>query len=130
MIEKMKKLKTFDETFSVENHDRKERKKVNQNKCGVSSQKTPYEKRRGRYRSGVSPYLAAGCFVHLQAGPAASPRKHSTLQESPIKYHKCPTFDANRNAGDFQIKQMLQKDAAESENRLKHNNVNCFIAYF
>ena len=41
-----------------------------------------------------------------------------------IKYLKSPSVE--RNAGDFQI---LQKDAAESENRLIHKNVK-FIAYF
>ncbi len=56
-----------------------------------------------------------------------------TLQESPIKYRKCPTFDAKRRRfSDFHSvwpsntdETNEQKNAAESDRkiRLKHKNV-------
>jgi hypothetical protein len=54
--------------------------------------------RRWRYRSGYT-YLLLGETVRaglVRAGRAAILHGDSTLQESPIKYHKCPTFDAKR----------------------------------
>ena len=116
--------------FSVENPIEKERKKLkNVFKTNVSSQNHRYKKRRGRHRSGVT-YLLRGETVRaglVRAEWAAI--LHGDLWESPIKYHKCPTFDTKRNAGDFQTQtdwlsnsdeQMKQKNAAESENRLKN----------
>ena len=72
-------------------------------KC-VSSQNHRSKKRRGRHCSGVT-YLLRGETV--LAGLVRAERAailHGdlyTLQESPIKYRKCPTFDTKRNAGDF-----------------------------
>ena len=89
--------------FSVENPIEKERKKLkNVFKTNVSSQNHRYKKRRGRHRSGVT-YLLRGETVRaglVRAEWAAI--LHGDLWESPIKYHKCPTFDTKRNAGDFQ----------------------------
>jgi hypothetical protein len=44
------------------------------------------------------PYLSSAgrATVVLRAGRAAFFHGSFTLQERPIKYHKCPTFDANR----------------------------------
>ena len=91
--------------FSGEINDRKERKKVKsfQNKF-VSSQNGRSKKRRGRHCSGVSPTFShsakqCGQFRLSFAGRTGSvlPWKPSNLQrESPINYHKCPTFDTKR----------------------------------
>jgi hypothetical protein len=77
---KMKKLKIFDETFSVENNDRKESeegKKRFQNKC-VSSQNKRMRKEEGATVYVLSailpPYLSqwAASLFRLQARPAVS----------------------------------------------------------
>ncbi len=92
---RIKKMKKLSMNFLSEMNDRKESEEGNifQNKCAlVSSQNRRNKKRRGRHRSVVTYLPSTQRAASLQAGPAASPRKHSTLQESPIKYHKCPTF--------------------------------------
>ncbi len=71
-----------------------EGKKRFQNKC-VLERAPPWR---------LLPYLAAGCFVR-STGRTGSvlPWKSLKQWETPINYLKCPTFDANRNAGDFQF---------------------------
>ena len=91
--------------FSVEIAIEKERKKVkNVFKTNVLVPKNAvYKKRRGRHCSGVT-YLLRGETVLaglVRAERAAILHGDSILWESPIKYHKCPTFDTKRNAGDF-----------------------------
>jgi hypothetical protein len=56
--------------FSVENHDRKESEEGRMlfSKQNVSSQNMQYEKRRGRYRSGVTYLPSAGSFVRRAVG--------------------------------------------------------------
>ena len=44
---------------------------------------------------------SAGWFRKGRTG-SDSPRRF-ILQERPIKYHKCPTFDTKRNAGVFRL---------------------------
>ncbi len=96
-------------TASIE----KEQKKLkNVFKTNVSSQNQNV--RRWRYSSGYT-YLLFGEIVRaglVRAERAAILHGDLTLPESPIKYRKCPTFDAKRetrnakhetrNAGDFQ----------------------------
>ena len=67
-------------------------------------------------------------YLNIVSAPADCLTKETFRHNgNTIKYLKSPSVE--RNAGDFQIKQMLQKNAAE--NRLKHKNVNLnnFIAY-
>jgi hypothetical protein len=89
--------------FSVENTIEKKdggRRLIFQNKTAlVSNTKMCVD---GATVAATPTFRAAGCLVIFQARPAAFPRKHSILQESPIKYHKCPTYD-EQNAGDFQF---------------------------
>jgi hypothetical protein len=108
------------------------RENIFQNKCALVPKTTVIRKEEGATAAASHlPSLSGPLrYFRLQAGPAASPRKHSTLQESPIKYHKCPTFDAKRDFQTFiligppkQMKQMKQKNAAESENRLKNTRM-------
>ena len=110
--------------FSVENNDRKRigrRKKLIQNKCGVSSQNKQYEKRRGRHRSGYT-YLPSGETV--PAGLVRAERAAILHGDNFTgKPHKIPQMSYLQNAGDFKTKQMKLKDADESENRLKTQKV-------
>jgi hypothetical protein len=59
----------FDECSQLKTTIEKNRKKrkIFQNKC-VSSQNMQYEKRRGRYRSGVTYLPSAGSFVRRAVG--------------------------------------------------------------
>ena len=74
------------------------------------------------------PYLSsAGWFVRPDG--RRFPRKHSTLQESPIKYHKCPTNETPAIFSHLMDSpnQNKYKDADESDKNmsdLKHKNVN------
>ncbi len=54
---------------------------------------------------------------HRSLGRTGSVSTETTLQEAPIKYHKCPTFDANRNAGDFQIYQLIDSPKQMNQNK-------------
>ena len=66
-------------------------------KC-VSSQNHRSKKRRGRHCSGFT-YLLRCDTVRaglVRAERAAILHGDSILWESPIKYHKCPTFDTKR----------------------------------
>ncbi len=105
--------------FSGEINDRKERMKEEYFKTNVL---VPNKQnvRRWRHRSGFSPTFSQRAIVRPDGR-----RLHGnlTLQESPIKYHKCPT---NETPAIFSFKligspiQMNKyKDADESENRLK-----------
>ena len=82
----------FDQMVPIEKEQKKKLKTFSKQMC-VSSQNKQYEKRRGRHRIGYT-YLpsqrAASCVRRSVLG-SVIPWKHSTLQESPIKYHKCPT---------------------------------------
>ena len=86
--------------FLSEMNDRKESEEgrmLIQNKI-VSSQNCRSKKRRGRHCSGVT-YLLRGETVLAglaRAERAAILHGDSILWESPIKYHKCPTFDTKR----------------------------------
>ncbi len=71
--------------------------------------------------------LTSYLYPNTASGP--SDRSDQGKLRAQWKHHKIPEISICRRRR-FQIKQMLQKDAAESENRLIHKNVNCFIAYF
>ncbi len=77
----------------------------------VSSQKHRMKKEEGTTVGVCRPFclpylLSAGRFVVSSTGRTGSVSTETTLQEAPIKYHKCPTFDAKR---DFQtIKTKMQ----------------------
>jgi hypothetical protein len=79
-------------TASIEKEQKKVKKRF-QNKC-VSSQNKRYKKRRGRYRSGVSP-----TFPQLAASSGRTgsvlPWKNPKQWETPINYRKCPTNETN-----------------------------------
>ena len=111
-VEEFVNFDVFSVEIAIEKERKKEGNKIFQNKC-VSSQKGRIKKRRGRYRSGYTyllPTNSAGCLV--RAGRAAFFHGNLHLQrESSINYLKCPTFDANRNAGVSD----KYKDADESE---------------
>ncbi len=95
-IEKMKKLCSMN--FLSEMNDRKERKKRKkkfQNKCALVPKTTVIRKEEGA--TAVASHLpspwrnSAGWFRKGRTG-RVSPRRF-ILQERPIKYHKCPTFE-------------------------------------
>ncbi len=85
-------------TASIEKEQKERRKLIFQNKS-VSSQNKRYKKRRGRCGRLVGHFTLPFLSGQLRAGRTGSvlPWKPSNLQrESPINYHKCPTFDAKR----------------------------------
>ena len=70
---------------------------------------------------------ATPTFLHsgqLRAGRTGSVSMESTLQETPIKYYKCPTFVKRRRFLDIwlalQDRYKYKKMQNESENRLKN----------
>ena len=111
-------------SFSVENNDEKNGRRENifQNKCalvpreeGATVAATPYLLRCDTVRAGLVRAERAA-ILH---------RDLYTLQESPIKYRKCPTFDTKRDFQNSligppkQMKQMKQRDAAESDRKIR-----------
>ncbi len=99
--EKTEILKTS-MNFLSEMNDRKERKKVKkkifQNKCALVPKTAVIRKEEGATAAAShlpSPWRnSAGWFCKGRTG-RDSPRRF-ILQERPIKYHKCPTFDTKR----------------------------------
>jgi hypothetical protein len=70
--------------FSVENYDRKESEEgKNVFKTNVSSQNMQYEKRRGRYRSGVTYLPSAGSFVVRRAVLGSKNRDTQYIRKAP-----------------------------------------------
>ncbi len=110
--------------FLSEIDDRKEREEGrNKQTCELVPNK--YFRERGRYRSGVSPTFSQRAVRLLSSGRTGSLNRD--ISKPSGNTHKIPEKFNCRRDRDFQI---LQKDAAESENRLIHKNVNRFIAYF
>ncbi len=73
-----------------------ERRNNFQNKMCVSSQNKRVRKEEGATVDFVGHFVTLPFLSgQLRAGwtGSDSPRRNSTLQESPIKYRKCPTFD-------------------------------------
>ena len=88
----MKKLKTFDETFSVENHDRKDgrRKKVNSKQMCVSSQKHRMRKEEGAtVAASHLPSLSGPLRWAVQGSKQRNPNHRERL----INYQKCPNYE-------------------------------------
>ncbi len=113
--------------FSVEINDRKESEEERmliQNKC-VSSQNKREKEEGATVVASHLPFPAGSLVIFVRPDRQRFPRKHSTLQESPIKYHKCPTNETKpRWFLDFQTDWLsnsdeqthkTKKDADESE---------------
>ncbi len=77
----------FDECSQLRSRSKRTEEGKNIFKTNVSSQKIRMKKEEGATVA-ASHLPSLSWPFHHQAGPAAFPRKHSTLQESPIKSHK------------------------------------------
>jgi hypothetical protein len=80
----------------IDDPKRTEEGRIFQNKC-VSSQQIPMRKEEGATVAATPTFSRAkqcGLVSQGQNGPRFS--TEITLQEAPIKYRKCPTFDAKR----------------------------------
>ena len=111
-IEKTEILKTS-MTFSARStieKNRKKRKNVFTTNVALVPKITVWKKKRAplQRRHLPSPNTA-GRFVFVTGWTGCVlPWKDPKQWETPIKYRKCPTFDANRNVGDFQF-QLIDK---------------------
>ena len=101
------KTKTKDEN-GVDRKRTERKKKVNfQNKCALVPKTNSMRKEEGATVGVCRPFCSLPSLSRqsrLLCGPDGQrSTTNSHIQwERVIKYHKCPTFDANRNAGDFQ----------------------------
>ena len=119
-MKRQKILKNFDDLSQLRTTTKRTDEEKNISKQMCQFPKPPYEKARGRHCSGVT-YLLRGETVLAglaRAERAAILHGDSILWESPIKYHKCPTFDTKRNAGDFQTSDWPSKTDTNTRCRM------------